>query len=554
MRKYSNPAAQGALTVPSMDAISFVLGIKSSHLRSTHLRELIYRGRVLRTSTISGEAQTNGVNGHVNGDTNGDVTGSQERQDPKSAWVTAVYEDEAGDEQKWKRTITNQGVSEYRINDRVVTAQQYNESLEAENILIKARNFLVFQGDVEAIAIQKPTDLTRLIEQVSGSLEHKPEYDRLKTELEEASDQQTFQLTRRRGINAEVRQYQEQKREADDYKEKAEERDAAIVTHVLWKLYHLQRQIEQSSAEIQKHQNGLKEFRRSMEKYEKQFDDAKKDYATAGRAVGKAEGAIKAKDREIDGKKSSLVPIDEKIEVSTKALTKYANRVNTIAKERESQNSSIKQLEKDLKVVEKAETQWNAEWDRTKSKQGGQLDDQALQQYDKLKEEVNKQSSADQGKVDNLKRERAGLESTVNSLKGNVDSAEWKLHAAEGELASISNRQSAAKETVDRTKVEIDQKRKDLNALVSKRMQAARTRTELNEKLEEVLKKLLDADDGRKQSEKEVRMRDTLAALKRTYPGVRGRVNELCKPMQKKYADAVCTVIGRHFDAVVVET
>ena len=44
----------------------------------------------------------------------------------------AVYEDDAGEEQQWKRTITNQGVSEYRINERVVTAQQYNESLEAE--------------------------------------------------------------------------------------------------------------------------------------------------------------------------------------------------------------------------------------------------------------------------------------------------------------------------------------------------------------------------------------------------------------------------------------
>ena len=535
-----------------MDAISFVLGIKSSHLRSTHLRELIYRGRVLRTSTINGEA--NGVNGHVNGDTNGDVSGTHERQDPKSAWVSAVYEDDAGDEQKWKRTITNQGVSEYRINDRVVTAQQYNESLEAENILIKARNFLVFQGDVEAIAIQKPTDLTRLIEQVSGSLEYKADYDRLKTELDEASDQQTFQMNRRRGMNAELRQYQEQKKEAENYKRKAEERDAAIVTHVLWKLYHLQKQIEESSAEIQTHQTGLKDFRRGMETYEKDLDKAKKEYATAGRAVGKAESAIKAKDREIDGKRGSLVPIDEKIEVSTKALTKYANRVNTIAKERGSQNNSIKQLEKDLKVVEKAEAQWNAEWDQTKNKQGDQLNDQALQQYNKLREEVNKQSSADQSKVDDLKRQRAGLESTVNSLKGNVESAQWKLQAAESELASITDRQTAAKEIVDKTKAEIDQKRKDLNALVSRRMQAARTRTELNEKLEEVLRKLIDADDGRKQSEKEIRVRETVSALKRTYPGVRGRVNELCKPKQKKYADAVSTVLGRHFDAIVVDT
>jgi structural maintenance of chromosome 1 len=174
----------------SMDAISFVLGIKSSHLRSSHLKDLVYRGRVLKTSKINddGSAAAPTTNGHANGDGEGsdEETQSQRpgRNDPKSAWVMAVYEDDAGDEQKWKRTITNQGASEYRINDRVVTAAQYNEALESENILIKARNFLVFQGDVEAIASQSPKDLTRLIEQISGSLEYKAEYERLQEEAE----------------------------------------------------------------------------------------------------------------------------------------------------------------------------------------------------------------------------------------------------------------------------------------------------------------------------------------------------------------------------------
>src|SRR5450755_3950327 len=99
-----------------MDAISFVLGIKSSHLRSTHLRDLVYRGRVLRKSTIHADG-ANGVNVHSSGDTNLELDGTQdegrERNDPKSAWVMAVYEDDAGEEQHWKRTITNQGVSEY---------------------------------------------------------------------------------------------------------------------------------------------------------------------------------------------------------------------------------------------------------------------------------------------------------------------------------------------------------------------------------------------------------------------------------------------------------
>ncbi|OAP56799.1 hypothetical protein AYL99_08911 [Fonsecaea erecta] len=538
----------------AMDAISFVLGIKSSHLRSAHLRELVYRGRVLRKSVAPGDPEPNGVNGHDEGAQLSQANSTQERNDPKSAWVMAVYEDDAGMEQKYKRTITNQGVSEYRINERVVTAQQYNDALEEENILIKARNFLVFQGDVEAIATQKPQDLTRLIEQVSGSIEYKADYDRLKAELDAATEQQAFQLIRRRGINAEIRQYQEQKREADNFLKKAAERDQAIVTHVLWKLYHLQRQIEESSAEIQKHQEELRDYRRGMEKYEKGLDLAKKEHAQASRDVSKIERLIKTKEREIEDKTSSLVPIDEQISVSNQHLTKYANRANTIIKERTTQAATVAQLEKDLNTVDKAQAQWQEEWERNASRLGGQLSDADLQEYTRLREQLNKRASADLSRIERLKNDRAPIEATYSNLRNSVQSTEFKLSSLENEHDALIRRRDTVKEAVQQAQMEIDAKKKELNAASSKRLQAARTRTELDEKLAEVARKLLEADDGRRTSEREGRMRETIAMLKRTYPGVKGRVHELCKPKQKKYAEAVSTVLGRHFDSVVVDT
>jgi structural maintenance of chromosome 1 len=165
----------------SMDAISFVLGIKSSHLRSTHLRDLVYRGRVLKHSKIDangdvveeeGDDQAGGAAEVDDEDDDEETQTSTQRNDPTTAWVMAVYEDDAGEEQRWKRSITSGGQSEYRINNRLVQAKAYNDALEAENILIKARNFLVFQGDVETVASQSPKDLTRLLEQISGSLEY----------------------------------------------------------------------------------------------------------------------------------------------------------------------------------------------------------------------------------------------------------------------------------------------------------------------------------------------------------------------------------------------
>jgi chromosome segregation ATPase len=84
-------------------------------------------------------------------------------------------------------SISTAGASEYKLNSKVVTYKKYNETLEGFNILVKAKNFLVFQvgttsvlsshradlrdrhqGDVEQVASQSPKDLAKLIDQISG--------------------------------------------------------------------------------------------------------------------------------------------------------------------------------------------------------------------------------------------------------------------------------------------------------------------------------------------------------------------------------------------------
>jgi chromosome segregation ATPase len=42
------------------------------------------------------------------------------------------------------------GGSEYKLNGRIVAYGRYNAALEAHNILVKAKNFLVFQVRMRA--------------------------------------------------------------------------------------------------------------------------------------------------------------------------------------------------------------------------------------------------------------------------------------------------------------------------------------------------------------------------------------------------------------------
>ena len=49
-------------------------------------------------------------------------------------------------------------------------------------------------------------------------------------------------------------------------------------------------------------------------------------------------------------------------------------------------------------------------------------------------------------------------------------------------------------------------------------------------------------------------MRDAVNAMKRMFPGVRGRLIELCNVTEKRFTLAASIVLGKHIDAIVVDT
>lgn len=79
-----------------MDAISFVLGVKSAQLRSSQLKDLVYRGRRLARGTQEGSEATQQ---DEEDDDEGEGEGSA-----KKAWVLAVIHDANKKEWKFQRT------------------------------------------------------------------------------------------------------------------------------------------------------------------------------------------------------------------------------------------------------------------------------------------------------------------------------------------------------------------------------------------------------------------------------------------------------------------
>lgn len=71
--------------------------------------------------------------------------------------------------------------------------------------------------------------------------------------------------------------------------------------------------------------------------------------------------------------------------------------------------------------------------------------------------------------------------------------------------------------------------------------------------MDEIDAQLRELKADKHESERDARLKETVGSLKRLFPGVHGRMHELCRPSQKKYNLAVTVAMGKFMDAVVVE-
>lgn len=151
-----------------MDAISFILGVQSRDLRSSQMKDLIFRPPGSSTDdTLSakaslvyvepdeggggGEEEGGGVMGENNDTQEEQREGRLSKKLPKGK--TTIF----------SRIINTKGAGEYQINHKTVTFKQYESKLASIGVLLKARNFLVFQGDVEAMARKSPKQVSFVV-------------------------------------------------------------------------------------------------------------------------------------------------------------------------------------------------------------------------------------------------------------------------------------------------------------------------------------------------------------------------------------------------------
>ncbi|CCH41801.1 Structural maintenance of chromosomes protein [Wickerhamomyces ciferrii] len=519
-----------------MDAISFVLGVKSQHLRSNQLKDLIYRGRLL--------------DGDIEQLQDGEL--DNEDLDSETAYVMAIYEKSDGEILQLKRTIGSRGQSEYRINNKVTSAGEYSNVLKKENILIKARNFLVFQGDVEQIASQSAAELSKLLETVSGSLEYKREYESLKDEQDQAKEDTAAILSKRRTLISELKQYKEQRHEAEEFKSKLHEKNNLTKLLTLWNLYHIELKRDNLTDEFKESKKKLKELKNDIHKAEKEFQSVKAEYAKESLKLNKFHKKIDSQKSDINSKKQELLPINAQQDVINKTISKFNKRVKDLSSDFERQQEYVQGVERQIKVVTKAKSNAEKEFNAKHSNSNITLEDQ--QEYENLKQQYLSQGGASEEEQLNLlnveKNEIKAILASISNQRTNADVRVEELKSQHSKLSNdlttVSTELNELNELYNQRKIELKNLNIENENFLSKEY-------ELNSRLRETLISLEELNANQRETNKERKLRENVNTLRRLFPGVKGLLSDLCQPKQKKYENAISTILGKNFDSVIVE-
>ncbi|KAM1031996.1 hypothetical protein ACFX2C_035715 [Malus domestica] len=505
-----------------MDAISFVLGVRTGHLRGAQLKDLIYA-----------------------------FDDREKDQKGRRAFVRLVYQLASGSELQFTRAITGGAGSEYRIDGASVTWEEYNAKLRSLGILVKARNFLVFQGDVESIASKNPKELTALLEQISGSDELKRDYEKYEEEKSEAEQKASLVYQRKRTIVLERRQKKEQKEEAEKHLRLQDQLKSLKKEHSLWQLFNIEKDIAKMTEELEAEKKSREQVMQEIDEFQLEANNKKKEQAKYLKEIAQCEKKISDRNSKLDKSQPDLLKLKEEMSRINAKIKKSEKELAKKEQERKRHKEDIKQLQKGIQdltaKLEDLHEQGRDSGDKLK------LDDTELREYFQIKEDAGMKTGRLRDEKEVLDRQQhADLEAQKN-LEENLQQLRSREAELEEQEEQMQTRQKKIKENSAKHRDEAKNLDNELHAMQSKNSQARTKYENLKSKIDEIDKQLRELKADRYENERDSRLSQAVETLKRLFHGVHGRMTELCRPTQKKYNLAVTVAMGKFMDAVVVE-
>merc|ERR1719419_940130 len=512
-----------------MDAISFVMGEKTTMLRVKRLTDLIHGASIGKP--VSSRAS-----------------------------VAAIFDiqlDHGMIQRKFTRSIIG-GSTDHKIDGNNVSPKEYLAELEKIGINAKAKNFLVFQGAVESIAMKNPKERTALFEEISGSGALKEEYDRYKTEMLAAEEETQHTYQKKKAIGAERKEAKLEKEEADKYQKLQDDMADRQVELQLFRLYHNEKAIGDMKEKIDAKNKEHDKIDKKKEIAEKELADIKKTAGKRTREFDKVSQDIRDKEAEISKKKPAFIKAKEKSAHMVKKVEAAKKSLKQAEKAKEAHQNDIQELESELRMVERKKEEFEEQAKEDSQASGTSsaviLEDDQIDIYQKLKEKAGKESARHMSDLDSINREHKSDQDRLdNEMRKKLD-VESKMKNKGHELEESQKRLEKLNDHIKASETQLEEQKKlyeELNVDVGSSKDRIK---ELTDALDEVTTELGDARVDKHEDNRRKKKQEIVENFKRLFPGVFDRMINMSQPIHKKYNVAITKQLGRYMEAIVVDT
>eukprot|EP00930_Biecheleria_cincta_P061734 TRINITY_DN4729_c0_g1_i1.p1 TRINITY_DN4729_c0_g1~~TRINITY_DN4729_c0_g1_i1.p1 ORF type:complete len:1235 (-),score=374.74 TRINITY_DN4729_c0_g1_i1:275-3979(-) len=510
-----------------MDAISFVLGVQARQLRSERLRDLVYRKE-----------------------------GEDPKKNERTAFVELTYEDEEAPEGEqrlvFRRLIARTGEAKFQVNDVAMSQADYHKRLEGINILSKVRNFLVFQGDVEAVAQRQGKDLTAFFEQISGSEALRQEYDRLAAEKSKKEDQARYLFTKKRNAINERKRVSHQKQEADEYRQLETQRRDLQREYILFRLHGIASQLERTGS-------ARASAEQEKELMQKELDAGKASLESADRERAQARMATQHAEKEFAAIRSKLDRINPERVGAKSKLAFLQQRLDDVFQGAEKDGRRRSKLQEQADALSKEQARLEAEQEAML--QGVAQREQALaftpeqrQEFERVKKATESIAASSGDALRQLETQVRAVHAERVQVESDQRDALARRDHLQKRLSELSEAEASATELAERGAAARATREAELAERRARAAQQSGEKEQLQQERQELLDTIQDITANERQVQRERELASVCKSLADACPGVHGRVVDLCQPSQKRLRVAVNVALAKFLDAIVVDS
>jgi structural maintenance of chromosome 1 len=369
--------------------------------------------------------------------------------------------------------------------------------------------------------------------------------------------------------------------EAERFHTLLSQRTSLKTNYFLWLLFHIHSDVQQRESTLSELQESLSEHQAVVSEKESLLKKAKKE-ASKARSQSSAKDKQRIKfEAEVDKLQPSVIESSEAISALTKRITSDVKAVSKIEKEKTAHREKLVELEEEIREYQEKEEELQNEYDELKDSESGvgNMTEEQEMEYETIRDAAAVASAVPRRKLQSAVRSLESARSTAakvveerKELQGRKDDAErsvGELTARKETLEKVSYESNfnatidyrqisqkiyfSQKQSREKTQSELATSESTLSTLQKSVSEYQIKRAAIETQLETIHNTLRQAKDDRRKDKEEERILNAIGALKRHFPGVKGRLADLCRPSQQRYNLAVTVAGGKDMDAIVVD-